>query len=351
MYFLENDIELENYFRAIILFGRNVASYKFALAKSLLELDCSKDSFVSLDDLSKVFSKHIVEHVKSGNRQTTSRSSKFLYACQLYSENKISDDELYDITKKYGFNNVIDAFHNVDSHEKKDSFYEKTIRNNKKGIIVTDNLYNLRESNDLDKLEKEIEGRWNLVETSWEQRNPNMIIEYEPEDMSLFTLRQQSNSSYLDSHLRVKVTDSRYPLSGYQKGKCFYCYDEITHLPNQKNTCDVDHFFPISMQSKFNSNLHLNLNGIWNLVLSCPECNRGEKKGKFAHTPALHLLERLERRNNYYIYSKHPLGDTIMKLTGNTVQERRRYLSKIHELAKKISKFEWTPAEVKGNKF
>jgi hypothetical protein len=29
---------LDNYWRAIILFGRNVASYKFALGKSLLEM-------------------------------------------------------------------------------------------------------------------------------------------------------------------------------------------------------------------------------------------------------------------------------------------------------------------------
>jgi hypothetical protein len=28
----------ENYLRGVVLFGRNVASYKFALAKSLLEL-------------------------------------------------------------------------------------------------------------------------------------------------------------------------------------------------------------------------------------------------------------------------------------------------------------------------
>lgn len=28
----------ENYWRGIVLFGRNVASYKFAMAKSLLEL-------------------------------------------------------------------------------------------------------------------------------------------------------------------------------------------------------------------------------------------------------------------------------------------------------------------------
>ena len=35
--FYEIEPSLENYWRAIILFGRNVASYKFALAKALIE--------------------------------------------------------------------------------------------------------------------------------------------------------------------------------------------------------------------------------------------------------------------------------------------------------------------------
>ena len=36
--FLKQQRTLENYWRAVILFGQNVASYKFALAKSLIDL-------------------------------------------------------------------------------------------------------------------------------------------------------------------------------------------------------------------------------------------------------------------------------------------------------------------------
>ena len=39
MPFIEPKSSIETYWRAIILIGRNVASYKFALAKSLLEMD------------------------------------------------------------------------------------------------------------------------------------------------------------------------------------------------------------------------------------------------------------------------------------------------------------------------
>lgn len=51
--YLENDntLELESNFRSIYLFGRNVATYKFAFAKTLLELGESNKSFVSLEEL------------------------------------------------------------------------------------------------------------------------------------------------------------------------------------------------------------------------------------------------------------------------------------------------------------
>ena len=42
--FLERQRTLDSYWRAVILFGRNVASYKFALAKSLIEL---RESYMS----------------------------------------------------------------------------------------------------------------------------------------------------------------------------------------------------------------------------------------------------------------------------------------------------------------
>ena len=35
--FYNNELTLENYLRGIILFGKSSASYKFALAKALLE--------------------------------------------------------------------------------------------------------------------------------------------------------------------------------------------------------------------------------------------------------------------------------------------------------------------------
>ena len=51
--FYDIDPSLENYWRGVILFGRNVASYKFALAKSLLELADKKSDFIPLEELAE----------------------------------------------------------------------------------------------------------------------------------------------------------------------------------------------------------------------------------------------------------------------------------------------------------
>jgi hypothetical protein len=48
--FYELNPSNENYWRAIILFGRNVASYKFALAKSLYDLRDRQNDLVTLEE-------------------------------------------------------------------------------------------------------------------------------------------------------------------------------------------------------------------------------------------------------------------------------------------------------------
>ena len=64
----------DSYWRSIILFGQNVASYKFALAKSLLEISSGENTFIKLDDLAVPFSKHIVQHIQISDKQGTSSS-------------------------------------------------------------------------------------------------------------------------------------------------------------------------------------------------------------------------------------------------------------------------------------
>ena len=111
--FQEEHPSLESYWRSIVLFGNNVASYKFALAKSLLQIAPTGKHVISLDELAVPYAKHICSHLRHAPKQATSGSSRFL------------QDQLMKVTVKLGFNNVIDAFHHVNRAALPVLFFEK----------------------------------------------------------------------------------------------------------------------------------------------------------------------------------------------------------------------------------
>ena len=123
MQFLEVQPSVENYWRALILFGRNVASYKFALGKALLELRRAPGDLIKLDDLALPFARNICEHLRNAPKQATSQSSRFLEACRKHNSGEISEQELRSITVALGFNNVIDAFHRLGPDEISTKFF------------------------------------------------------------------------------------------------------------------------------------------------------------------------------------------------------------------------------------
>ncbi|MBP6117296.1 MAG: hypothetical protein KA498_11740, partial [Neisseriaceae bacterium] len=85
------------------------------------------------------------------------------------------------------------------------------------------------------------------------------------------------------------------------------------------------------------------LDGIWNLVLSCPSCNRGEG-GKFDRLPAPSLLDRLHQRNEYLISSSHPLRETLMQQTGASASARQRFIQTVYtEAGKTLPMTHWLP--------
>jgi hypothetical protein len=67
------------------------------------------------------------------------------------------------------------------------------------------------------------------------------------------------------------------------------------------------------------------LDQIWNFVLSCVDCNRGAG-GKFDLSPAPVYVERLARRNDYFIESNHPIKETLIHQTGRTEAQRSSFL-------------------------
>ena len=155
--FQTNEPSVATQLRSIVLFGNNVASYKFALAKSLLELSQQKETLITLDDLAIPYASKICEHLKHSPKQATSSSSRFLDVCTRFNSGELTLDQLQKITVQLGFNDIFDAFHIVNRGEIGTTFFEANKR--QKHIILTDNLFKLAEDPTFKALERETESQ------------------------------------------------------------------------------------------------------------------------------------------------------------------------------------------------
>jgi 5-methylcytosine-specific restriction endonuclease McrA len=330
--FISVNPTVEDCWRGIILYGQNSASYKFALAESLLQLNPQAGQLLKLEDLAPVFGKAIAGHISHSPKQGT-RPGKFLNSVQRFNTDG-NLEELIKATVAGGFQDVLDAFHNIGTSSVLHKFFIDERRENK-GIRITDEFSKLAEGYQIKNIIQEVDSRWRLVETAWNLgiAANHLVVHHDHELGQIFTLDKASK--------RTAVTSSRGALNGYQKGSCFYCGADLRLLGEDFNT-DVDHFFPHKLKR---SNLDLNLDGVWNLVLSCQSCNRGPG-GKFDRIPSLNLLEKLHIRNEFLIGSHHPLRETLMNQTGTTTHKRIDFLNRIYKRVQLNPLDAWEPTDV-----
>jgi hypothetical protein len=230
-------------------------------------------------------------------------------------------DALREQTSRLGFQNVIDAFHVVGGEPVGVRFFEDERKGTTNGIRLTDDLQDLIRDASRTDLEAEAEARWRLVETAWELELPGHLLSvgYDSESEMLLTP---------DLVRRKAITPARSALNGYQKGRCFYCFGRIGIDPRGAELAHVDHFFPHLLKST-PLGQQVNLDGVWNLVLACQDCNG--PNGKWMNLPDVRYLERLCRRNEYLIGSHHPLRETLILQTGRSTQERARFLQAVYD--------------------
>ena len=96
----------------------------------------------------------------------------------------------------------------------------------------------------------------------------------------------------------------------HQNNKCFYCNRKVNvnTTSNMDDFPDVDHVIPHS----FFRDLEISPDGIWNLVISCKECNRG-LNGKFDSPPSYNYFNDLIIRNILFSEEhKHSLKNSIL---------------------------------------
>jgi hypothetical protein len=321
-------------FRSIVLRGTNVASYKFALAKSVLSLAQSGATEASLEDLAVPFSHEICTHLEEVDTQSTSSGSRFLDACRHFNAGRITHTELVENTALLGFNNVIDAFHVVDRADVATRFFVDERQQALRGIRFTDELLQLGTDTGIgDPLEAEAESRWRLVESAWHERRSTgstLRVEYDrPNEMIVRGML---------GHRRT-ITWVRPGLSGYQASACFYCGAPVTPLLGLEHSADVDHYFPHMLMAR---GLFIDLDDVWNLVLACAVCNRGPA-GKFHRLAHGDFLERLWQRNERLISSHHPMRESIIATTGRTPVARLDFLRSMQTRATEYARADWRP--------
>jgi 5-methylcytosine-specific restriction endonuclease McrA len=321
-------------FRSVVLRGANVASYKFALAKSILSLAESGATSASLVDLAVPFSREVCAHLEQVDTQSTSSGSRFLDACRHFNAGAITNTELVESTALLGFNNVIDAFHIVDRSDVGTRFFVDERQQSTRGIRFTDDLLAIAaDSNTKSPLEAEAESRWRLVESAWhERRSTGAVLRVEYDRPNEMIVRGMLGH-------RRSITWVRPGLSGYQASTCFYCGAPVTPVLGLEHSADVDHFFPHMLMAR---GVLLDLDDVWNLVLACAVCNRGAA-GKFHRLAHGDFLERLWHRNERLISSHHPLRESIIRATGTTPAARLEFLRSVQTRATEYARADWRP--------
>jgi len=288
--FQETHPSLDSYWRSVILFGRNVASYKFALAKSLLEIAPTGKTEITLEELADPFSRHLCEHIAHSPRQVTSPGSQFLDACRSYNDGTSTHEALNGYQKGkcfYCFDDI--SIGDLDDAANPVQFDKLDIETDEPAGPKI-----LRVSEERPLYGKPPAGIIGLTSLFSKNDTPHILVS--PDNRSLADVPS---------------------------------LDPLTTSNVRNSLCDVDHFFPYTLQRYIPE---VNLNGVWNLVLTCKHCNRGED-GKFAGVPTVKYLERLHARNEFLINSHHPLRDTLMHQAGAQPADRIAFLKTMDAFA------------------
>lgn len=77
MRFYQIEPTLENYWRGIILFGKNVASYKFALAHALYDIRRDGSDLIRLEELAVPFSRICVAILSTPPNRSRRQKASF----------------------------------------------------------------------------------------------------------------------------------------------------------------------------------------------------------------------------------------------------------------------------------
>jgi len=306
-----NQFDTKDFWRAILLYGRNAATYKIALAQSLIELTDEDKNIVTLDELAAKFFNLYKDRLKNKNMPQLYQKNRITVMERIimnYETDNITETKAIENVARRAFNDVIPRFHTVYGSEIPIKFYEY----NDGKLILTDNIHEIISNNDEKQIKSEVLSRWDLLEAAFEINNKNGKL---INDIRKFYIK--------NGYERTDITHNIPVLNSYQNDTCFYCGEKM-----QEGQIEVDHVIPRQLVQH---------DQIWNLVLAHGFCNNQ----KLDALPSKEYIIKLINRNEHFIKSNHPIKNKLIKQLGETFYERKKYIQKVYEDAKIAIGFTW----------
>jgi len=299
-----------DYWKGIVLYGLNQATYKIALGKTILELASQDKEAVEWDHLSNIYLDTYIERLKTNyNPQQSNPSRKTKMERIIDSLNKgiIDYKEAINLVATEGFNDVVPRFQTIgtDKDIVGDKFYHFDFG---KKLYLHDATFLINETSNQE-LTDELDARWSLLEGAFSLAHGD------------FKLSNDVRDVYLEnSYTRTNITGNIPFLQGYQGNTCFYCGERI----GDKDV-HVDHVLPRQF---------IQHDEIWNLVLSHSICNMNKNDSLIGK----HYFDKLVARNENIMGSNHPWKKKIADALGDTPVKRNKSMLYHYENAKIVLK-------------
>lgn len=305
-----DDFKDIDYWKGIVLYGLNQATYKIALGKTILELaDLGKDS-IDWEILSKVYLDNYVKRLKVENlpqQSNPSRMTKMERIVEQLNLGLINYDEAILCVGNEAFNDVIPRFQTIGTDKLivNEKFYHFDFGNK---LYLHDSVFLINETSK-NELISELDARWSLLEGAFTMAHGD------------WQLANSIREIYIENgYSRKNITNNIPFLQGYQGNTCFYCGESV-----DENDIHVDHVLP----RQFIQN-----DEVWNLVISHSTCNLNKNDALVGK----HYFEKLLARNENIMGSNHPWKKKISDSLGNTPLKRGQTMWKHYENARIVLK-------------
>lgn len=297
----------KDYWRFLILYGKNQSTYKMALGSSLIKYSkTNSDKKIPLDDLAEDFFKTYQNRIINGKPQMMILGRKTVVETVLDEVNvgKTTTEKALENIKTNALKHmVLQKFHTLNMKKIPRPFYQ--LSDDERYLYLNDNLFNIFADNQSLELGDELDSRWSLLEHGFSDARKGESLET---DEHLEYVRNKEQRTNLTKLIPV--------LQGYQQNLCFYCGQELY------SPIHVDHVIPYQA---------INHNEIWNLVLAHAFCN----EDKLDNLPPKHFIDSLIMRNELVLKSDLPLKEELKKVLGKNPAERKTKVEKQYDFAKR----------------